>query len=102
MSKTKEVLEEKISGARRVEPQKPSAGRIVMFCDTFKVGAIYPAIIAEVPRVGMYSHSTEMIDPQLIHLAVIDIYQNPCIRPQQFVRYSEGKESGTWHWPERL
>lgn len=68
----------------------PKQGQVVLYCDTFKEGAIYTALIASDP-----STTAPFLD-----LAVIDINQNPALVVHRGIRYSAEKKGGTWHHTE--
>jgi hypothetical protein len=65
---------------------KPSLGRIVHYVDADGVD-----------RAAIVSEFSELT-PALVHLHV---FQRFAVIPTFDVPYSEGKEPGSWHWPER-
>jgi hypothetical protein len=102
-------------GERRVSDQKPSVGRIVHYVSYGTPGGEYPktcraAIVTGLgellpyPQHGDGPDDLGDDDAQLVDLCVL----NPTGQffsqgvPQDERTARDGREGGTWHWPERV
>lgn len=81
---------------------KPSVGRIIHYVG-WGTGNHYAAVVTKVyedETIGLHMFA----DPELAKLQAVNTSPNvgwgsPDISN---VKYSDGNEPGTWHWPERV